>query len=101
VARLGGDEFVIVMEGGFSDANLEVIARDLVAAVSSPCSLEVGEVQVSCSIGIARTPQEGETPEALLRAADAAMYRAKAAGRGRFVFFDSEAAVARRGEPRT
>lgn len=90
VARLGGDEFVMVLEGGFTDQNLATIAADLVAVVSEPCPLTVGAVQVSCSIGIACAPRDGETPEALLKSADAAMYLAKAAGRGRWVFFDAD-----------
>ena len=90
VARLGGDEFVIVMEGGFADQNLATIAADLVAVVAEPCPLTLSAVQVSCSIGIACAPRDGETPEALLTSADAAMYRAKAAGRGRYAFFDPE-----------
>ncbi len=97
VARLGGDEFVIVLEGGFTDQNLATIAAGVVAAVSSPCALPAGEVQVSCSIGIACAPQDGETPEALLASADAAMYRAKLAGRGRYVFCEGGAPDAAQG----
>ena len=87
VARLGGDEFVMVMEGGFADQNLAAIAADLVAVVAEPCPLTLGAVQVSCSIGIACAPRDGESPDALLQSADAAMYRAKAAGRGRYAFY--------------
>ena len=90
VARLGGDEFVVVLQGGFTDQNLATIAADLVAVVSEPCPLWVGDVQVSCSMGIACAPRDGETPEALLKSADTAMYLAKAAGRGRYVFFDPD-----------
>lgn len=90
VARLGGDEFVIVLQGGFTNENLATFAADLVAVVSEPCPLWVGDVQVSCSMGIACAPRDGETPEALLKSADAAMYQAKSAGRGRYVFFDPD-----------
>ena len=90
VARLGGDEFVIVMEGGFTDQKLATIAADLVAVVSEPCPLTVGDVQVSCSMGVACAPRDGGTPEVLLKSADAAMYLAKAAGRGRYVFFNRD-----------
>ena len=94
VARLGGDEFVIVLEGSFTDQNLATIAADLVAVVAEPCPLSVGEVQVSCSMGIACAPRDGETPDALLKSADAAMYLGKAAGRGRDVFFDPDSGKA-------
>jgi diguanylate cyclase (GGDEF)-like protein/PAS domain S-box-containing protein len=87
VARLGGDEFVIVMEGSFIDDNLAEIGADLVALVAEPCPLATGDVTVSCSIGIACSPRDGETAEVLLAAADVAMYRAKAAGRGNCKFF--------------
>ena len=90
VARLGGDEFVIVMEGAFTDQNLATIALGQVEAVSKPCTLAAGDVQVSCSIGIACTSPDADTSEALLVNADAAMYRAKAAGRGRYVLFDRD-----------
>ncbi|MBK8120320.1 MAG: diguanylate cyclase [Sulfuritalea sp.] len=45
-------------------------------------------------MGIACAPRDGETPEALLKSADAAMYLAKAAGRGRYVFFDPDSGKA-------
>ncbi|MDP2809220.1 MAG: diguanylate cyclase [Rhodocyclaceae bacterium] len=92
VVRLGGDEFVIVMEGGFTDHDLAAIAADLVAAVAEPCPLAAGMVRVSCSIGIACAPPDGDTAELLLSCADAAMYRAKAAGSGRYMFFADGAA---------
>lgn len=87
VARMGGDEFVIVMEGSFTDEHLAEIGADLVAAVGEPCPMAVGEVVVSCSIGIACSPRDGDTAELLLAGADVAMYRAKAAGCGRHAFF--------------
>lgn len=99
VARLGGDEFVIVMEGGFTDQNLATIAAGLVATVAEPCPLAAGKVHVSCSIGIACAPRDGDTPDALLSCADAAMYRAKASGRGCHVFFGGGTGDMQQGVP--
>ena len=90
VVRLGGDEFVIVMEGNFADDDLAEIGADLVAMMAEPCPLATGDVTVSCSIGIAVSPQDGDTAEGLLAGADVAMYRAKAAGRGRYAFFAAD-----------
>jgi diguanylate cyclase (GGDEF)-like protein/PAS domain S-box-containing protein len=87
VARLGGDEFVVVCEEVDAEAALALGAR-LVAAIAAP--LRVGDVehQLSASIGVAL----GRTdPDALLGDADAAVYEAKAAGRGRVELFTRRA----------
>jgi diguanylate cyclase (GGDEF)-like protein/PAS domain S-box-containing protein len=79
VARLGGDEFAILLERviGASDASgmAERIKRDL----SRSFAIDDGEVRLSASIGIAINGPDADRPYDLLRTADAAMYRAKAA----------------------
>ncbi|MBV9606796.1 MAG: diguanylate cyclase [Solirubrobacterales bacterium] len=83
IARFGGDEFVAVCEGIDAEAALAVGQR-LHDALQMPLSAGGAEHQLSASIGIAL----GETdPDALLADADAAAYRAKAAGRGRIELF--------------
>src|SRR4051812_10382500 len=87
VARLGGDEFVVVCEEVDAD-DVTTLGRRLLAAVSQP--LEVAGVQheLTASIGIAL----GRTdPDALLGDADAAVYQAKAGGRGRVELFTRRA----------
>jgi diguanylate cyclase (GGDEF)-like protein/PAS domain S-box-containing protein len=87
VARLGGDEFVVVCEEVDAETALALGAR-LVAAVAAP--LRVGDVEhrLTASIGVAL----GRTdPDALLGDADAAVYEAKAAGRGRVQLFTRRA----------
>ena len=89
VARLGGDEFLIVCEAVADVAEARVIAGRLAAAVAEPLTLHSGEHFVTASIGLAVSRGAAETAEALVRDADAAMYRAKEGGRGRCELFDA------------
>ena len=87
VARLGGDEFVILFGDAPSRAALEERAARLQAALREPVAIGPGQtVGIDSSIGVAMAPQDGRTLEQLLLAADTAMYGAKDAGRGRFLF---------------
>lgn len=89
VSRLGGDEFAILLaETGVEQEALDVATRVL-AHVAEPFLLEAGRAAVSASIGVVRYPQDGETPELLMRHADIAMYAAKAAGRNCYRVFDA------------
>jgi predicted signal transduction protein with EAL and GGDEF domain len=89
VARVGGDEFVLLCEDIPSEpAALEVVER-IVDALEVPFCLDEGRRHVTVSIGIALA-SAGDTAKALLRDADAAMYRAKERGRARFELFDEE-----------
>ena len=88
VARLGGDEFVILMDGAGDE--LEEIARRLIAAVAVPMTLSDGTTLTpSISVGLAHY-EPGEDHTSLLRNADAALFRAKDLGRGRFHRFDDQ-----------
>jgi diguanylate cyclase (GGDEF)-like protein/PAS domain S-box-containing protein len=80
LARLGGDEFVIVLPNLGSAQDAVVVAEKILDVVSRPIDLPGAALQVSVSIGIAFYPACGEAPEELMRAADAAMYRAKQQG---------------------
>ncbi len=62
----------------------------MLAAVSRPWVIEQGEFQVSCSIGVALHPEDGQDARTLLKHADSAMYRAKDSGRDNFQFFTRE-----------
>ena len=88
VARLGGDEFLVVCDVVASPREAMVVAERLAAAVAAPLTLQSGEHFLSASIGLAVSSTVGDTPETLVRDADAAMYRAKEAGRGRCELFD-------------
>ena len=87
MARLGGDEFVILFYDAPGRAALEERAARLQAALREPVAIGPGQtVSIDSSIGVAMAPQDGRTLEQLLLAADTAMYGAKDAGRGRFLF---------------
>ncbi|HEV7993959.1 MAG TPA: EAL domain-containing protein [Gemmatimonadaceae bacterium] len=81
VTRLGGDEFAVLCTEINSPDDAVFVAERIIAAVKRPIFLERQEVFVTTSLGISLYPADGSEPEALLKNADAAMYRAKAQGR--------------------
>ena len=89
VARLGGDEFVVLAEDLTGRDDALVLAERLVLAFEQPFRIDRGEVGIRASVGLTLAPPDAEaSPEHLLREADMAMYRAKAAGRDRYELFD-------------
>jgi diguanylate cyclase (GGDEF)-like protein len=87
VSRTGGDEFIILMRGTSDARDLAELGRRLIAAISAPIVLDDGAVtDVGASLGIAQAPQCGDNAASIMRAADEALYEAKATGRGRLVF---------------
>jgi diguanylate cyclase (GGDEF)-like protein/PAS domain S-box-containing protein len=92
LARLGGDEFAVLCEQLPSEASATRIANQLMSALEEPIVLNGRDHVVSASIGIAVGTPGSNAPD-LLRDADAAMYRAKAHGRGRAELFDEEMRV--------
>lgn len=79
VARPGGDEFVIVMPTPYVAAL--PMAQALIDGIARPMRIEGHEIHVTCSIGIAMAPNDGDLSDTLLRRADAALHRAKRLGR--------------------
>jgi diguanylate cyclase (GGDEF)-like protein/PAS domain S-box-containing protein len=90
LARLGGDEFILITPNGNHPALAEVLARRLHEAVATDLELNGQHLHVGISIGIAIFPTDGSDATTLLNNADAALYRAKAAGRGNTRFFEIE-----------
>ena len=82
VARFGGDEFVVVREGVRSSDDVSGYLTRLTTEIQRPIQLGDNEVVVNASLGVA-LGGAGDTPETLLRDADAAMYKAKSRGRSR------------------
>jgi diguanylate cyclase (GGDEF)-like protein/PAS domain S-box-containing protein len=97
VARLGGDEFTVLLEDLADRAEAEHVADRMLETLTEPFEVEDRELYLSASIGITMAAA-GAQPGEVIRDADAAMYRAKAEGKGRHAMFDAklhEAAVAR------
>jgi diguanylate cyclase (GGDEF)-like protein/PAS domain S-box-containing protein len=92
VSRHGGDEFLVVLPDLEGDHGPVPVAEKLLAAISEPMELEGQSISVSPSIGIALFPRDGDTPDALIKNADAAMYLAKERGRSNYQFFNERLA---------
>ncbi len=86
-ARLGGDEFAILIHPVQEAGHVERVAQRILAEISRPFLINDHEVQISTSLGLAWLPKDGQSPEALLKHADLAMYQAKEMGRNQFRFF--------------
>jgi diguanylate cyclase (GGDEF)-like protein/PAS domain S-box-containing protein len=87
VARLGGDEFVILAEELESEAEVLALADRVLASLRRPIAIGPTDVSMPASLGIAICKNQAADSEALLREADVAMYRAKAAGGNRTELF--------------
>ena len=87
VGRLGGDEFLVVLADLANAEDIAPVAEKISEAISEPFSLEDQILSVSASIGVSVFPRDGETPDSLIRNADAAMYLAKERGRNNWQFF--------------
>lgn len=94
VARLGGDEFVVLMENLTSPDEAQDVAQNVLDSTERGHWRDGQPFQAVPSIGIAMFPRDGETPDTLLKNADAAMYEAKRAGRATWRFFEASMNVA-------
>ncbi len=89
-ARLGGDEFTIVQQNGADADAILAFGTSIVRAFDTPLQVDDREVIVSVSVGASVFPDHERDAEALLRAADAALFRAKALGRSQVATFTPE-----------
>jgi len=92
LARLAGDEFTLFFPKVDSVAELEMLARRIALAIAEPFELQGHSIDIGASIGVAVSPDHGQTVEALMRAADLAMYRAKQRGGGQHYLFSESLA---------
>jgi diguanylate cyclase (GGDEF)-like protein len=86
-ARLGGDEFTVVCDGIVNLEGVSTIGKELVRAFQEPVAVDGRDLMISISVGASVYPDHGHDAEALLRAADAALFRAKALGRSQLSVF--------------
>jgi diguanylate cyclase (GGDEF)-like protein/PAS domain S-box-containing protein len=87
IARIGGDEFCVLLQDIADPREAAAVAQKLVHELGKSYRIDRHEVHSGASIGIACVPQDGQDVATLLRLADAAMYRAKEAGRNGYQFF--------------
>lgn len=87
LARTGGDEFVLLLEGLQFLAQVNVAAEKIMQLFAQPVTIGQHAVRVGVSLGISLFPNHGKDAITLMRNADAALYRAKARGRGNFQFY--------------
>lgn len=90
VARLGGDEFVIILPSIRNHEIVRATADRLLNKLGDAFTVNDVDHYLSASIGIVIFPEDGDSVELLLKNADAAMYRAKDAGRNRYEFFSEQ-----------
>jgi diguanylate cyclase (GGDEF)-like protein len=89
-ARLGGDEFTVVCDSAVSEEDVRTVGWELVRAFQKPITVNGRELVISISVGASLYPDHGTDADALLRAADAALFRAKALGRSQLTVFSPE-----------
>ncbi|HVR39832.1 MAG TPA: diguanylate cyclase, partial [Thermoanaerobaculia bacterium] len=87
ISRIGGDEFSILIPDMSSSEAVAGIARKLLDAIGKPFTIDRHDLFVTASIGVSFFPADGDDVEALLKCADAAMYRAKELGRNQAQLF--------------
>jgi len=97
VARLGSDEFVLLVHKADAQG-AEATARRVIEAMSRPFRLDAVEFTVTCSIGVALCPTDGDNLDELMRRADAAMHRVKELGRASFRFHQGHAEASPRSQ---
>lgn len=90
VARRGGDEFVFIIFDDPAPRNAQATLRRIMSAISRPIKLASHNFFLTCSIGIAVHPEDGDDPETLIKHADMAMYYAMRRGRNNYHFFSAE-----------
>lgn len=89
LCRLGGDEFVVYLHHA-DPLGAEMVARRVLQDVAQPFRLDDLNLSISCSIGVAMYPTDGQTLDELIKQADTAMYRVKESGRANFRFYQPQ-----------
>ncbi len=88
VARVGGDEFVVVITEADKIGHVLHVVEKIIVRLADPYRIDEREIFSTCSIGVSLYPHDGDSPAALVKNADTAMYHAKKSGRNRFQLYD-------------
>jgi diguanylate cyclase (GGDEF)-like protein/PAS domain S-box-containing protein len=90
VSRHGGDEFILVLSGIEKSHHVVTICEKIFQTIANPFLIQGHNLNITCSIGIALYPQDGQDTTTLFKYADMALYQAKDQGRNHYQFFSSE-----------
>lgn len=90
LARLGGDEFAVLMENNSQVLSAAALAKQMVERMKQPFEIGGQPLFVSASVGVSLFPNDASNAEQLLRNADAALFKAKNEGRGRYALYTEE-----------
>ena len=89
ISRLGGDEFAIMFAGKYTQKDIEDYCKEIIDLFSKPLRIEKITLNLTTSIGIAIITSDERDSKSIMQDADIAMYRAKAQGYNRYLFFDA------------
>lgn len=90
MARHGGDEFAIVLDEVYFEEEIKEIANKVLATTDRSFIIHGKDLSITCSIGVALFPEDGDTIEDLMKNADLAMYKAKEEHQSRLVFYEAD-----------
>lgn len=93
VIRMGNDEFVVILQNAKSEKNIDMVAHNLLYAISRPMKLAGHDITISASIGCSVYPRDSTEIDALLKYADIAMIEAKRTGMNAFRFFNRNMSI--------
>ncbi|PVE22880.1 hypothetical protein DC522_18620 [Microvirga sp. KLBC 81] len=88
-ARLGGDEFAVLWREPIGKEDLQILAWRLIEQIGDPYEINGNRLTIGVSVGIAMIDETASEPDLIMKQADAALYRAKKAGRGLHCFYES------------
>ncbi len=93
VARLGGDEFIVMLKDVQEDDDIIHYVKQILAKFQKPISTYGQEYSLTCSLGIATYPENGDSAEQLITNADNALYHVKGRGKNDFAFYNNKMKV--------